>query len=90
MPCTKGLWVWSVPLKVSNKNHSDFRLLIIDSEGIGSFCANETYDTQVCILLKKQEFNISVQIFALSLLLSSFFIYNSVGSIDDNAITRLG
>nr|CAG4712544.1 unnamed protein product [Naegleria fowleri] len=75
MPCTKGLWVWSVPLKVSNKNHSDFRLLIIDSEGIGSFCANETYDTQI---------------FALSLLLSSFFIYNSVGSIDDNAITRLG
>ncbi|EFC46568.1 predicted protein [Naegleria gruberi] len=75
LPCTKGLWVWSVPMKVSNDNHPDFRLLIVDSEGIGSFSANETYDTQV---------------FSLALLMSSMFIYNSQGSIDDNAITRLG
>ena len=75
MPCTKGLWLWNVPIQASNSHHSDFRLLIIDSEGIGSFSANETYDTQV---------------FALALMLSSFFMYNSIGNIDDNAITRLG
>ena len=75
-PCTKGLWVWGAPIKLRNNNcDEEIQVLVVDSEGIGSFSANETHDAQV---------------FALSILLSSFFIYNSLGNIDDNAINRLG
>jgi GTPase Era involved in 16S rRNA processing len=46
-PCTKGLWIWGSPVKISNAHGKDFRLLFIDTEGIGSFNANETHDSQV-------------------------------------------
>jgi hypothetical protein len=49
-------------------------ILVIDSEGIGSLDQDSTHDSRI---------------FSLSLLLSSFFIYNSVGSIDENAIEGL-
>lgn len=74
-PCTKGLWIWGTPLKIKNAANEEVDVLIIDTEGIGSFSANETHDAQV---------------FALALLLSSFFIFNSLGNIDDNAMNRLG
>jgi len=75
-PCTKGLWVWGSPIKLRNNTcDEEFQVLVIDSEGIGSFSANETHDAQV---------------FALSILLASYFIYNSLGNIDDNAINMLG
>jgi hypothetical protein len=74
-PCTKGIWTCGSPLRVSNKHHNDFRIIFIDTEGQGSFSANETHDSQI---------------FALALLLSSFFVYNSLGNIDDSAIMRLG
>ncbi|KAL0477554.1 guanylate-binding protein [Acrasis kona] len=74
-PCTKGIWTWGNPIKASNENHQDFKVIFIDTEGQGGFRASETHDSSI---------------FALGLLLSSFFIYNSLGSIDDNAITRLG
>jgi hypothetical protein len=51
-------------------------LLIIDSEGTGSLSDSDlTHDTTI---------------FALSVLLSSTFVYNSVGAIDENAIEALG
>ena len=43
-------------------------------QGIGSPNQSEHYD---------------VQIFSLALLLSSYFIYNSLGSIDETALDRL-
>lgn len=46
-------------------------ILIIDSEGIGSLNEDQTHDTRI---------------FSLAILLGSCFIYNSVGSIDENAI----
>ena len=72
--CTKGLWVWDKPLKVKNKQGQDVNLLIIDSEGIGSLDADADHDAKI---------------FALALLLSSYFIYNSVGSIDESALNSL-
>jgi Guanylate-binding protein, N-terminal domain/Guanylate-binding protein, C-terminal domain len=53
---------------------SDITILAMDTEGLGSTIRSEDYD---------------VRIFALALLLSSFFIYNSVGTIDGAAISRL-
>ena len=49
-------------------------LLVVDSEGIGGLDEDNNHD---------------VRIFSLALLLSSFFIYNSVGSIDEHALQSL-
>lgn len=48
--------------------------MIIDSEGIGAFNEDENHDTRI---------------FLLALLLSSYFIYNSMGTIDENALQNL-
>ena len=49
--------------------------MLIDTEGLGSL---------------EEDVNHDAKIFALALLVSSILIYNSVGSIDDEAIQRLG
>lgn len=53
---------------------SDLTVVFMDTEGLGSTVRSATYDCRV---------------FALALLLSSYFIYNSVGTIDGNAISKL-
>jgi len=47
---------------------------VIDSEGLGALDEDSNHD---------------VRIFSLAILLSSFFVYNSVGSIDENALQNL-
>jgi len=49
-------------------------VIVIDSEGLGAIDENLTHDTRI---------------FALTILLCSCFIYNSVGSIDENALQNL-
>ena len=71
--CTKGLWIWGEPIKLKNKN---FEVLIIDTEGLAS-----AFDDR--------NESIDIIIFCLSLLLSSFFIYNSMKNIDESAIENL-
>ena len=46
-------------------------MLVIDSEGMGAVSEDTNHDTRI---------------FLLALLLSSYFIYNSMGTIDENAI----
>ena len=43
-PCTKGLWMWSAPLKCTALDGTEYSLLLLDSEGI------DAYDQTVCIL----------------------------------------
>jgi len=50
------------------------KVILIDTEGFGGLDENSNHDTRI---------------FLFSLLLSSFFIYNSVGSIDENALQNL-
>lgn len=69
-PCTKGLWIWGQPVQLA----SDYHLILIDTEGLGS-----TQRTASC----------DMQIFSLCILLSSYFIYNSMGAIDEQAIDDL-
>lgn len=71
--CTKGLWMWSEPVYLEDKN---LNVLIIDTEGLGSAFEdrNETID---------------MEIFCLGVLLSSLFIYNSMKNIDEQAIEGL-
>ena len=51
-----------------------YKVLIVDSEGIGAFNEDENHDTRI---------------FLLALLLSSYFIYNSMGTIDEKAMQNL-
>lgn len=53
---------------------SDLNVVFLDTEGLSSTVRGETYD---------------VNIFALSVLLSSMFVYNSKGTIDGDAISKL-
>lgn len=72
-PCTKGLWCWTELLE-TNQNGKSMKFVLIDSEGIGSLDEDENHDTKI---------------FLLALLLSSFFVYNSIGTIDENALNSL-
>jgi hypothetical protein len=36
-PCTKGLWIWNKPIDLIDKDGKPFKVLIVDSEGIGAF-----------------------------------------------------
>ena len=49
-------------------------LIVVDTEGIGAFDEDQNHDTRI---------------FMLAVLLSSYFIYNSIGSIDENALNNL-
>lgn len=36
-PCTKGLWLWSAPLKRTALDGTEYNLLLLDSEGIDAY-----------------------------------------------------
>uniref|UniRef100_I1KLQ5 GB1/RHD3-type G domain-containing protein n=1 Tax=Glycine max TaxID=3847 RepID=I1KLQ5_SOYBN len=73
-PCTKGLWLWSAPLKKTALDGTEYSLLLLDSEGIDAYDQTGTYSTQI---------------FSLAVLLSSMFIYNQMGGIDEASLDRL-
>ncbi|KAJ8464445.1 hypothetical protein OPV22_026997 [Ensete ventricosum] len=73
-PCTKGIWMWSAPLKRTALDGTEYNLLLLDTEGIDAYDQTGTY---------------SIQIFSLAVLLSSLFIYNQMGGIDEAALDRL-
>ena len=74
-PCTKGIWIWSEPIIISNVHSpTPFPCFLIDTEGLGA------YD---------EEINHDSKIFLIAVLISSLFIFNSFGAIDENAINSL-
>ena len=75
-PCTKGLWLWprAARTRADGPGGRPCHVLVIDTEGTGATNSNDTRDTRI---------------FALALLLSSYFIYNSQGSIDEPALANL-
>ena len=73
--CTRGVWVWLVPEEVwTHPSDPTARLLLMDTEGLASIDQDETWDAKV---------------FSLGILLSSIFVYNNMGVIDEGAIDRL-
>lgn len=75
--CTKGILLVKHVLKgpsILENNTKSLPVIVLDTEGLGSIDATNTHD---------------VRIFSMALLLSSLFMYNSVGSIDENALTNL-
>ena len=72
--CTKGIWMWSKPLKTQTKSGKLANVIVLDSEGLGAIDQDSAHDCRI---------------FSLVLLLTSVFIFNSVGAIDENAISNL-
>ena len=60
--------------KVIYSEHNETPMIVIDTEGLGAFDEDENHDAKI---------------FLLALLLSSLIIYNSVGTIDENALNNL-
>ena len=73
-PCTKGLWIWSKPIYGESGKGKRLPLLLIDTEGFGALDTDSNHD---------------IRIFTLAILLSSYFLYNSVGGIDESALQNL-
>jgi chromosome segregation ATPase len=73
-PCTKGLWVWAKPISGTTADGENCSVVIVDTEGIGALDESSDHDSRI---------------FSLAILVSSFFIYNSVGSIDEEALQNL-
>jgi Guanylate-binding protein, N-terminal domain len=44
-PCTKGIWMWSAPIKRMALDGTEYNLLLLDTEGI------DAYDQTVSVLI---------------------------------------
>lgn len=66
--------LWLWKKTIQSPADKDMDIILIDTEGFGGMDENANHDSKI---------------FLFSLLLSSFFIYNSVGSIDENALNTL-
>lgn len=73
-PCTKGLWCWGKTIVGKTAEGQSINVIVIDTEGIGALDEDQTHDTRI---------------FTLAILSASAFIYNSTGSIDENALQNL-
>ncbi|KAI8467215.1 MAG: GBP-domain-containing protein [Monoraphidium minutum] len=72
--CTRGLWMWSVPIPTKDADGRPCNLLLVDCEGVDAVDQGQKH---------------SAQVFSLAVLLSSVFVYNQVGAIDAVALERL-
>lgn len=66
--------LWLWKKTIKSEANEDMDVIMIDTEGFGGMDENANHDSRI---------------FLFSLLLSSYFIYNSSGSIDENALNTL-
>lgn len=71
--CTRGFIFCNKPIVLERKGEI-IDLYIVDSEGLGGVDKSQNYD---------------VKVFTMAVLMSSMFLYNSVGVIDETAISSL-
>ncbi|EGR28728.1 hypothetical protein IMG5_169250 [Ichthyophthirius multifiliis] len=72
--CTQGIWMWPDPQYNEQEN---LYIFFIDTEGSSNVESTNT-------------FNNDAKIFTLTMLISSFFMFNSKGCINESAISQLG
>ena len=68
------MWVWGKPILGETPEGEPLSILIVDSEGIGALDEDSNHD---------------MRIFSLAILLSSYVLYNSTGSIDEQALQNI-
>lgn len=66
--------LWLWKKTIQSPTHEDMDIIVMDTEGFGGMDESANHDSRI---------------FLFSLLLSSYFIYNSTGSIDENALNIL-
>ncbi|KAK9868501.1 hypothetical protein WJX84_006010 [Apatococcus fuscideae] len=66
--------MWSAPVERTRADGSKYHLVLLDTEGIDAWDQTGQYSTQI---------------FSLAVLLSSLFVYNQMGGIDEAAIDHL-
>ena len=66
--------LWLWKKTIKSSSNENMDIIMIDTEGFGGMDENTNHDSRI---------------FLFSLLLSSYFIYNSVGSIDENALSSI-
>ena len=71
--CTKGIWLWNKPIEMK-VNGVVKTVIIMDTEGLLDPEVSEDHD---------------IKIFAISVLLSSYFIFNKIGPIDSKSLNEL-
>eukprot|EP00741_Cyanophora_paradoxa_P011792 tig00020563_g11396.t1 len=72
--CTRGIWVWGKPVERTLPDGEKMHVLLVDTEGLGATDNTQSHDARI---------------FSLAVLLSSLFVYNSAGPIDEHAIQNL-
>jgi hypothetical protein len=73
-PQTKGIWMWSEPLKITNSEGHPLAVVVLDTEGFYYSNISEIYDAKI---------------FSITTLLSSYLIYNTIRIIDQASIENL-
>lgn len=66
--------LWVWPELIQHPTDPTIQFMVMDTEGLGSLEQGEEVDTKI---------------FLMAMLLSSYFIYNSVGKIDEQAVQSL-
>lgn len=72
----QGICLWPSEIEIEN-HHAEgekLKVFVLDTEGLGATDQHEDFD---------------VKLFLIALLLSSYLIYNSVGTIDEKAVNNL-
>ncbi|KAJ1449469.1 guanylate-binding protein [Pelagophyceae sp. CCMP2097] len=72
--CTRGIWFWGAPRRAALPSGEPCWVVLLDTEGLGGLEADAHYDTRI---------------FSLATLMCSTLVYNSLGSIDESAISNL-
>ena len=71
----KGLWLYKEILQSENEESSEpSGFIVMDTEGLGATEESANYDSKI---------------FLFALLLSSYFVFNSMGTIDENSLNDL-
>lgn len=74
--CTKGIWLYPKTVQsIGTIQPNIGDIVVVDTEGIAALDTDPNHDCRI---------------FSLALLLSSVFLYNSTGPIDETAIQSLG
>ena len=72
--CTRGVWIYGRPTRATLGDGTQVAVVLLDTEGVGGLEADRRYDERI---------------FALATYLAATLVYNSLGSIDENAIGQL-
>jgi hypothetical protein len=72
--CTRGLHIANKTIRIKNEEGVEFDSIVLDCEGFDSIEADDVHDSKI---------------FIMAVLLSSMFIYNTQGTIDEHSMQTL-